>query len=43
MILIKLTQKKVFDFINSPCETVEYDFSPLKMVEYIKKELYGEV
>lgn len=38
----EIDAEKLIDFINSPFEKVNYDFSPLKMIDYIKEKLYKE-
>lgn len=38
----KVDNQKLLSFLNSPSDTVDYDFSPLKMVEYCKHRLTNE-
>lgn len=37
-----ISQKDIADFLSKPIMKTNYDFSPLKMIEYIKEELYKE-
>ena len=36
----RIDQNAFLDFINSPYQETDYDFSPLKMIDYIKEKLY---